>query len=1027
MFNNLTINGSSATTLGQNETVIGILSLISDLNTGAFTLTQSGTSSGTGDVIGTVSRSDLGGSARSFGNPFTTVQIDSGSAPASMTITLSKGTAPTDATTGQTNSGFPNGIQRTYIITPTGGSGFSATLELHYLPGELNGNTEGSLNLWRFDSGTGKWNNMGSSAHDTGNHAVTQTGITQFSPWTLNSVVPTAADLETFTASADGNGTFLQWQTGFEVNNLGFNVYRQVNGERVRINPSLIAGSALTVGSDVKVEAGYSYNWQDDAVDKNASYWLEDIDLDGTSTWHGPYGVTVASGIKPTRLSRTKSVLLNNLATSSTRNDNAVLQREYPADLNTNSTNGSAISQTNGRTPTKATSISAALQKQWQIASQNAIKISVNKTGWYHVNMMDLVAAGLSSSVDPDTLQMFVGGVEVPIKVNTRKQIHFTADDSIEFYGVAQDTPTTDTQVYWLVSGLGTGKRIAVQQSLAGNSKTANTFQYTVERKDRTVYFSSLRNGDAENFFGSVIASQPVSNSINVHHLDLNSTAQAEIEIALQGVTAASHQVNVMLNGVAIHAITFNGQAHQVTKISIPQSSLIEGGNQITFAAQGSGDVSLVDYVKVTYAHTYAADGNLIFASQTGIQPVKVTGFITSQVRAIDVRNPNQPMEITGTIDQESTGYSISIGPAKRRDLVVFTTDQMLSPLSISANQPSTLNKASNGADFVIIANKDFATGVQPLAALRQSQGYQVSIVDVDSVYNEFNYGVHSPQAVKDFLNWTYTHWSTQPQYVLLAGSGSLDPRNYTGLGNLDFVSTKLIDTGSMETASDDWFVDFKNDGQPQMAIGRLPVHTAAEMTTVVNKIIAYEHSGDSEALVLVSDLNDGINFNANNNQIKSIVGSRIATTDIVRGQTNTDAKTALMDQLTQGQRIFNYAGHGSVNLWRGNLLTDDDVQALTNTKASPLVVTMTCLNGYFQDPHLASLGESLLKVNQGGAVSVWASSGMTDVGNQATLNQEFFRQLFSSPTITIGQAQDNDVRRTWILFGDPTMRIKVQ
>jgi len=93
----------------------------------------------------------------------------------------------------------------------------------------------------------------------------------------------------------------------------------------------------------------------------------------------------------------------------------------------------------------------------------------------------------------------------------------------------------------------------------------------------------------------------------------------------------------------------------------------------------------------------------------------------------------------------------------------------------------------------------------------------------------------------------------------------------------------------------------------------------------------------------------------------------------------------------------------------------------------------MTCLNGYFQDPKLASLGEALLKVNNGGAVSVWASSGMTDAQTQTTMNQEFFRQLFGNPTITIGEAikaakaatDDNDVRRTWILFGDPTMKIK--
>src|SRR5207253_2008687 len=195
----------------------------------------------------------------------------------------------------------------------------------------------------------------------------------------------------------------------------------------------------------------------------------------------------------------------------------------------------------------------------------------------------------------------------------------------------------------------------------------------------------------------------------------------------------------------------------------------------------------------------------------------------------------------------------------------------VLSPLSITANQPSKLNSAS-GADFVIITAKQFTQIIQPLVALRQSQGYQVSVVDVEDVYDEFGYGVHSPQAVKDFLDWTYLHWAKQPQYVMLAGSASLDPRNYTGAGLTDLVPTKLIDTSSMETASDDWLVDFNSDGKPQMSIGRLPVRTSAEASTVINKIIGYEQSTKTQAMVLVSDINDGVDFNGANNQIKALV-----------------------------------------------------------------------------------------------------------------------------------------------------------
>jgi hypothetical protein len=92
----------------------------------------------------------------------------------------------------------------------------------------------------------------------------------------------------------------------------------------------------------------------------------------------------------------------------------------------------------------------------------------------------------------------------------------------------------------------------------------------------------------------------------------------------------------------------------------------------------------------------------------------------------------------------------------------------------------------------------------------------------------------------------------------------------------------------------------------------------------------------------------------------------------------------------------------------------------------------MTCLNGYFDDPVLDSLAESLLKAN-GGAAAVWASSAQCEPGAQQALNQELYRLLFSGGSITVGEASarakqvvtDADVRRSWILFGDPAMRLK--
>jgi len=85
----------------------------------------------------------------------------------------------------------------------------------------------------------------------------------------------------------------------------------------------------------------------------------------------------------------------------------------------------------------------------------------------------------------------------------------------------------------------------------------------------------------------------------------------------------------------------------------------------------------------------------------------------------------------------------------------------------------------------------------------------------------------------------------------------------------------------------------------------------------------------------------------------------------------------------------------------------------------------------YFDDTFTESLAESLMKAPAGGAVGVWASSGLTEAAGQRVMNLEIFSQLFSYDQ-TIGEAitkakasvTDRDVRRTWILFGDPTMRL---
>jgi hypothetical protein len=357
------------------------------------------------------------------------------------------------------------------------------------------------------------------------------------------------------------------------------------------------------------------------------------------------------------------------------------------------------------------------------------------------------------------------------------------------------------------------------------------------------------------------------------------------------------------------------------------------------------------------------------------------------------------------------------------------------SPVSaILKDDVSTLRTEHPGADLVIISRREMLAALDPLIDHRRKQGLSASIVDVEDVYDEFSFGLKTPYALREFLAFAASHWKKKPRFVLLAGDASYDPKNYLGFGAGDLVPTKLLDTAFMETASDDWLADFDGDGVGDLAVGRLPVRTAEETSLIVSKIIASEKESPAQELLLVADENDFFDFEATNSQLGSLVPATIKVTRVDRGRVDREeAKRILLDGIQRGQKLVNYTGHGSVAQWRGDLLTGAEARRLINERF-PLFVMMTCLNGYFQNASSDSLAESLLKAEYGGAVAVWASSGMTAPHHQGLLNQHFYRSLFErGKRVTLGETimrakalvGDSDIRRTWILLGDPASKLK--
>ena len=345
--------------------------------------------------------------------------------------------------------------------------------------------------------------------------------------------------------------------------------------------------------------------------------------------------------------------------------------------------------------------------------SRDCCQTLCQRTGWYRVTRRELVAAGLDRKVDPRLLQLFVDGIEQAIYVKGEKDGRFGRYDFIEFYGEGLDTLSTDTRIYWLVVGQTPGKRISTLSTQLGQASAESSFPFTLELKERTVYFSALRNGEQNNFFGPVIGTTPVERSLNVPYLDPSYSGNATLTVSLQGVTVKPHQVQVLLNDVAVGEVVFDGQAYRQVALEFPQSVLLEGENTITLAALGQDlDVTLLDTVQLTYWRTFTADGNALEFTLSSPGQVSIDGFRRRSIRVADVTDPEEVKLVSGTrVSRGSHGYAVRFNPdpgSENRTWLAFSKADIKTPVEIKANQVSTWHQESQGADLVIISHADF-------------------------------------------------------------------------------------------------------------------------------------------------------------------------------------------------------------------------------------------------------------------------------------------------------------------------------
>jgi len=334
-----------------------------------------------------------------------------------------------------------------------------------------------------------------------------------------------------------------------------------------------------------------------------------------------------------------------------------------------------------------------------------------------------------------------------------------------------------------------------------------------------------------------------------------------------------------------------------------------------------------------------------------------------------------------------SYGVVLTPGGSAGDEFVVFEPDSLKIPSRLALVTSADLFSSQNGADYIIITQPAFKEQAERLAAYRNSfNGFRIKIVYVEDIYNEFNYGLAHPVAIRDFLKNAYQNWrKPAPAYVVLFGDASWDPKmNLPSAFKYDFVPSYG------NPVSDTWFVCFDGpeDILPEMSIGRLPVENNAQAEVLIDKMISYESAPSAawkKKFLFISggfDKQEQIVFNHQSETLaqdfvgpEPVGGEDISIKKETEGLNEGEHRDDILDALNSGVVWSNFIGHAGSSTW-DLMFHNPDIEILGNESRYPFITSMTCHTGRFAEPNQDSFGERFLLVSNKGAIGFWGTSG---------------------------------------------------
>ncbi len=678
--------------------------------------------------------------------------------------------------------------------------------------------------------------------------------------------------------------------------------------------------------------------------------------------------------------------------------------------------------------PPRATSDSL---RDWFRPYSAFAKISLSNDGLYMISQQQLQNAGIRlDGVDPKTLKIFYRGKEIPILVKGELDGKFDSLDVIEFYGLRNRSINgaflseyTDTSAYWLTWGGSAGERMNAVQNVPDTSLTPVPEYHSIHHFEEDIEYyagiddyniNDVRRVPSEGWYWEGL--YPGGFGQNQFLLsDVDPMQTAAIRIHLGGMTgyfsAPDHQARISVNGTIIGTVEFNGNRDTVAVLSIPLRVLLSGTNMLgieSLPTASDPNGFYLDWFEVEGDFSFVAhNDSLTFSSVSGPARYVIDGFTDSTVSVYDLSAGRFFENIAVTPLGTTFRVSFNTNETAPHQFVVVGGSAKRVPTKIGQKIFKDIRANSSGADYIIITHSAFRSAADRLAQQRQTENaLRTAVIDVQDIYDEFNYGVFAPEPIRDFIRYTYTQWSPPaPTYLVMFGDAIWDFRHIKSTT----VKTNFVPAYGYPP-TDNWYVSFDPDEIiPSLFVGRIPVETLAMAQDYVDKLIEYDHYQLGEwnkHFMFISGGNNDIEKHTFDGQSIDFIRRFVAPppiagiADTIMKKTSSVVDGEHKDQIraiyNEGVVFSNFIGHSGGRFWA---VDAGDPATLQNAGKYVFGSSVSCNVGFFADNSTSFYAEDFIFAHRAGAIAFWAGAGWSSysIGNVIT---EFFLSEVAKDTL---------------------------